>query len=149
MPVYEFRCNDCGRKVTLTYKTYAEYDAATPTCPRCHSTNLTRLISRVAIRRSPIARLMSDNTDDDSVFDDFDDSDPRAMGRLLREMSEEMGEDMGPEFEEVVGRLEHGDSPEEIEASLPDLGDDDLAGGPALGGMDALGAGAALGSDDE
>ena len=97
MPVYEFRCNDCGRKVTLTYKTYAEYDAAMHTCPRCHSTNLTRLISRVAIRRSSIARLMSDDADD-SVLDDFDESDPRAMGRLLREMSEEMGEDMGPEF---------------------------------------------------
>ncbi len=148
MPVYEFRCNGCGRKVTLTYKTYAEYDAATHTCPRCHSTSLTRLISRVAIRRSPIARLMSDNTDD-SMFDDLDDSDPRTMGRLLREMSEEMGEDMGPEFDEVVGRLERGDSPEEIEESLPDLGGDDLGGGPALGGMDALGAGAALGGDGE
>ena len=148
MPVYEFRCNDCGRKVTLTYKTYAEYDAATHTCPRCHSTNLTRLISRVAIRRSSIARLMSDDADD-SVLDDFDESDPRAMGRLLREMSEEMGEDMGPEFEEVVGRLERGDNPEDIEASMPDLGDDDLAGGPALNGMDALGAGAASGDDNE
>jgi len=41
------------------------------------------------------------------------------------------------------------DSPEEIEASLPDLGDDDLAGGSGLGGMDVLGAGAALGGDDE
>ena len=135
MPVYEFRCNDCRRKVVLSYKTYAEYDAATHTCPRCRSTNLTRLISRVAIRRSPIARLMSDDADD-SAFDDFDESDPRAMGRLLREMSEEMGEDMGPEF---VGRLERGDSPEDIEASMPDLGADDLAGGPALGGADALG----------
>ena len=72
-----------------------------------------------------------------------------VMGRLLREMSEEMGEDMGPEFDEVVGRLERGDSPEEIEESLPDLGGDDLGGGPALGGMDALGAGAALGGDGE
>ena len=148
MPVYEFRCNDCGRKVALTYKTYADYDAAMHTCPRCHSTNLTRLISRVAIRRSPIARLMSDDADD-SAFDDLDESDPRAMGRLLREMSEEMGEDMGPEFEDVVGRLERGDSPEDIEASMPDLGDEGLAGGPALGGMGALGAGAALGGDDE
>jgi len=124
MPLYEFRCNDCGRKVTLFYKTYAEYDQATHTCPRCHSTRLTRLISRVAIRRSPLARLMSDDSADDSVFDDLDENDPRTMGRLLREMSEEMGEDMGPEFEEVVQRLERGEDPEEIEASLPDLGDD-------------------------
>ncbi len=139
MPIYEFRCNDCGRKVTLKYKTYAEYDDATHTCPHCQSTNLTRLISRVAFRRSSLARIMSSDVDDTSLFDDLDDADPRTMGRLLREMSEEVGEDMGPEFEEVVGRLERGESPEDIEASLPDLGMDDGLG------MDASPAGS---SDD-
>ena len=59
MPIYEYRCDDCGRKVTLQYKTYAEYDEAVPTCTHCGSTALTRLISRVAIRRSPLARIMS------------------------------------------------------------------------------------------
>ncbi len=130
MPSYDFRCNDCGRKVTLFYKTYAEYDQATHTCPRCHSTNLTRLISRVAIRRSSLGRLLSDDSADDSFLDDLDENDPRTMGRLLREMSEEMGEDMGPEFEEVVQRLERGEDPEEIEASLPDLGDETAPADP-------------------
>jgi len=125
MPTYEYRCNACGRKVALFYRTYADYDRATHTCPRCGSTDLTRLISRVAISRSPLSRLFSGSDDvDDSVLDDLDDSDPRTMGRMLREMSAEMGEDMGPEFEEVVGRLERGESPEEIEAALPDLGGD-------------------------
>jgi hypothetical protein len=124
--------------VTLFYKTYADYDQATHTCPRCHSTNLTRLMLRVAIRRSPLARLLSDDSADDSVFDDLDENDPRTMGRLLREMGEEMGEDMGPEFEEVVQRLERGEDPEEIEASLPDLGDDTASAGPAAGGDDDL-----------
>ena len=36
---------------------------------------------------------------------------------MMRKMSSEMGEDMGPEFDEVVGRLEAGQSPEDIEAS--------------------------------
>ena len=96
------------------------------------------LISRVAIRRSPLARLMSDDSADDSVFDDLDENDPRTMGRLLREMSEEMGEDMGPEFEEVVQRLERGEDPEEIEASLPDLGDDASPAPSTLAGDDDL-----------
>jgi hypothetical protein len=43
-------------------------------------------------------------------------------------MSDEMGEDLGPEFDEVVDRLEKGQSPEEIESSMPDLADD-LGGG--------------------
>ena len=40
----------------------------------------------------------------------------------MRRMSRELGEDMGPEFDEVVDRLEKGQSPEEIEKDLPDLG---------------------------
>jgi uncharacterized protein (DUF433 family) len=33
-----------------------------------------------------------------------------------------MGEDLPPEFDDVVDRLEAGQSPEEIESALPDLG---------------------------
>jgi hypothetical protein len=33
-----------------------------------------------------------------------------------------MGEDLPPEFNEVVDRLEKGQSPEEIESAIPDLG---------------------------
>ncbi len=32
-------------------------------------------------------------------------------------------EEMPPEFDEVVGRLEAGQSPEEIESAVPNLGD--------------------------
>jgi Flp pilus assembly protein TadB len=39
----------------------------------------------------------------------------------MRKMSREMGEDLGPEFDEVVGRLEAGESPEDIEESMPEL----------------------------
>jgi hypothetical protein len=35
-------------------------------------------------------------------------------------MAEESGEDMGSDFNDVVSRLEAGQSPEQIEASLPD-----------------------------
>lgn len=122
MPTYEFRCNACQRKIALVYKTIAQYEAATPACPHCGSTDLTRLISRVAISRSSLSRLMSGGADDidDSVLDDLEHGDPRTMGRMLREMGAEVGEDIGPEFDEVVSRLERGESPEDIEASLPD-----------------------------
>ncbi|MBI5959143.1 MAG: zinc ribbon domain-containing protein [Chloroflexi bacterium] len=125
MPTYEFRCNQCGRKVTLVYKTYADYDQAAHTCSHCQSTNLTRLISRVAIQRSPISRLMSDRENlDDSALEDLTDADPRTMGQMLRAMGEEVGQEIGPEFDEVVGRLERGQSPEEIESAMPDLMND-------------------------
>jgi putative FmdB family regulatory protein len=128
MPTYEYRCKACQRKVTLKYKTYAEYDAATPTCTHCGSTDLTRLISRVAIQRSITSRLMAGGWEDnegggDAALDDLENADPRTLGRVLREMSSEVGEDMGPEFDEVMGRLERGENPDDIEASMPDLPD--------------------------
>ena len=53
----------------------------------------------------------------------------------MRKMGDEMGEDLGPEFDEVVGRLESGEDPEAIEKSMPDL----LGGaGDDLGGLGDL-----------
>ena len=57
--------------------------------------------------------------------------DPKALGRLMRKMGSELGEEMGPEFDEVVSRLESGQDPEEIERDSPDLGAD-LDGGDAF-----------------
>jgi hypothetical protein len=39
-----------------------------------------------------------------------------------------MGEDLPPEFDEVVDRLESGQSPEDIESAIPDLGGDASGG---------------------
>jgi putative FmdB family regulatory protein len=122
MPVYDYHCNHCQRRVTLFYGTYAQYDTATHTCPHCESTDLTRLISRVAVARSEDARLGA--LSDPSAFGDVDSDDPRTLARAMRKMSRELGEDLGGEFDEVVGRLESGESPESIEDSLPDLGGD-------------------------
>jgi hypothetical protein len=42
----------------------------------------------------------------------------------MRQMSQEMGEDAGPEMDEVIDRLESGQSPEEIEEAIPGLSDE-------------------------
>ena len=72
---------------------------------------------------------MENMADDFSGFEGMED-DPQALGSMMRKMGKEMGEDLPPEFDDVVGRLESGQSPEEIESALPDLGadsgDDDL-----------------------
>jgi len=47
---------------------------------------------------------------------------PQALGRTMREMQSELGEDMGGEFNEVVDRLEKGQSPDEIDQAFPDVG---------------------------
>jgi hypothetical protein len=81
--------------------------------------HLTRVISRVSVVRSEDSRL--DDLADPSMLDGLDEDDPKSMARWMRKMSAEAGEDMPPEFDEVIDRLESGQSPEEIEESMPDL----------------------------
>ncbi len=52
MPEYDFRCDACAHRFTLSFKTYASYDVAALRCPKCKAGELTRLISRVAIPKS-------------------------------------------------------------------------------------------------
>jgi putative FmdB family regulatory protein len=116
MPLYEYRCNGCRRRVTLL-RSFS--DTSTPCCPHCQSEDLTRLISRVSILRSEESRLES--LADPSSLGDLDESDPRSVARWMRKMGEETGEDLGPEFHEMVGRLEAGESPEDVEESMGGL----------------------------
>jgi putative FmdB family regulatory protein len=130
VPIYEYRCNDCGSITSVFVRTVgAEPDV---TCSACDGGELTRVISRVAVLRSEESRLES--LADPSNPAGLDEEDPRSLGRFMRQMSQEMGEDLGPEFDEVVDRLESGQSPDDIESAMPDLGED-------------LGAG--LGADDD
>jgi putative FmdB family regulatory protein len=117
MPTYEYRCLDCGKKVSI-YLRYDEYGKKAIRCTHCGSQDLRRLIGRVRFARSEESQM--DSLDD---WANVDENDPRAMARMMRKMSEEVGEDMPPEFDEVVGRLEAGESPEEIEQSIPELGE--------------------------
>ena len=130
MPIYEYRCHDCKRRVSVFWRTFSEAEEGTPVCPRCDGANLTRLVSRVRIVRSEESRM--DGMADFGDFPDLDENDPRSLGRWMRKMSAETGEDLGPEFDEVVGRLEAGESPEKIEESMPELmgeGGGDLSDG--------------------
>ena len=52
MPEYDFRCDACGHRFTVRFKTYASVDKAALRCPECNARDLTRLISQVAIPNS-------------------------------------------------------------------------------------------------
>ncbi|HJO33584.1 MAG: hypothetical protein QF376_01680 [Anaerolineales bacterium] len=119
MPLYEYCCQGCKRRVAVRM-TYSEFDHARPKCSHCQSDQLQRLISRVRVSRSEDSRIES--LADPANFGDVDENDPRSVGKFMRRMGSEMGEDMGPEFDEMVGRLEAGENPESIEADMPDPG---------------------------
>jgi putative FmdB family regulatory protein len=118
MPTYEYRCIDCNHKFEI-FLTYQEYGVKSVSCPRCGHPAPERVLRPIRIARSEEARL--DSLADPEQLAGLDD-DPRTLGKVMRQMSRELGEDMGSEFDEVVDRLEKGQSPEEIETDLPDLG---------------------------
>jgi putative FmdB family regulatory protein len=134
MPVYEYRCLDCRRRFDK-FLTYQEYDALTVLCSYCGSQNVTRKIGRIRISRSDESRM--ENLSNFGNMDNME-KDPVALGRMMRQMSSEVGEEMPAEFDEVVNRLEAGQSPEDIEQDMPELGSDqgDSGGFGGDGGLD-------------
>jgi putative FmdB family regulatory protein len=135
MPIYDYTCLNCHQRFDI-FMSFAEYGKHPVTCPHCRSQDVRRGIPRVRVAKSEESRL-------DSLSSDFSDpaalagleNDPRAMGRMMRKMGNEMGEEVPPEFNEVVDRLEKGQSPEEIEKEIPDLGGEDMGAGGMVGGM--------------
>lgn len=120
MPIYEYGCYDCRKRVNIFFRSFAEVETKQAICPRCSGTNLKRLISKVAVVRSEESRL--ENLADPGSLAGLDENDPKSMARWMRKMSREMGEDLGSEFNEVVDRLEAGEDPESIEQAMPELG---------------------------
>ena len=104
MPIYEYKCTNCGQKARKFWRTFSMVDDASLQCPRCGEHRFQRLVSRVAVLRSEDAQL--NDLSDPSNLAGLDEDDPRSLGRWLRKMSQEMGEDMPPEFDEVIDRLE-------------------------------------------
>jgi putative FmdB family regulatory protein len=125
MPTYDYVCLTCQKRFDV-FMSYNEYGTRAVHCSHCGSDQVKRRVPRVRIARSDESRMES-MTDDFSGFEGLED-DPQAMGRMMRQMGKEMGEDLPPEFDDVVDRLESGQSPEDIESALPDLGND-LGGG--------------------
>ena len=117
MPTYDFICNNCNQRFDV-FMTFAEYGKKTVTCAHCKSKNVRRRMTKVRIAKSEDSRMESMASGLEGLDDD-----PKEMGRVMRKMGKEMGEELPPEFNEVVDRLEKGQSPEEIESAVPNLGD--------------------------
>jgi putative FmdB family regulatory protein len=122
MPTYDYRCLDCGKHNSI-YQAYEDYGVTSVVCQYCGSVKLERIINRIRVARSDESRIES--LADPSAWGDIDESDPRSMAKMMRKMGNELGEEMPPEFDEVIDRLESGESPDEIEKSMPDLGMND------------------------
>ena len=164
MPIYEYYCPDNNKIYQFYAKTVAQGET-TPVCPDSPDYRMVKRVSGFAIgnaasisqaggpvkdgEEGPVADS-GDGLDDprmeaafgqlEQEMEGVDENDPKAMGRMMRRMSELTGENLDGEMEEVVRKLEEGQDPEKIEEEMGDaLGDlegDDGGmggmGGPAM-----------------
>ena len=119
MPIYEYRCSACGKRTSVFVRSVTS--KARPVCEHCGSAKLSRLLSKVHVHGGSGRASL----DDPSSFDGIDENDPRAVARMMRQMGDESGEALGPEFDDMVGRMERGESPDDVfgDSALDDGGD--------------------------
>jgi len=111
MPIYEYECHDCRKRVSLLVLRPSTAPAAT--CPSCHGSDLSRLMSRFATVKSEEARL--DALADTSSLGDLDENDPASVARFMKKMGKELGDDLGDDFESAMD--------EALDESGPDAAD--------------------------
>ncbi len=121
MPIYEFQCRDCGRKMSALVLSRAR--VAEVKCKRCGSSNLEKLFSRFATVKSEESRLES--LADPSSIGDLDENDPKSVARWMKKMGKEMGEDFGDDLDQA------------IEEEMAGEGGESGEGGGETGGGDA------------
>jgi putative FmdB family regulatory protein len=99
MPIYEYRCNACGRTFAFLYG--VSRDSRDPACPACQGKDLARLISRIARVRSEDAMLeaLADPTKIGDV------EDPRSLARWAKNMGSALGDEAGEDFGAVVDEM--------------------------------------------
>lgn len=158
MPIYEYYCPDNNR----IYQFFAKTLAQAKEIPKCPDNPEFRMVKRVTGFSIKGAQRKSKGTDTGSEssggegaapggdVDDprmeaafaqleremgsIDENDPRAMGRMMRRMSDLTGERLDGEMEEMVRKLEEGQDPEKIEEEMGELLGDEGEGAPGYGG---------------
>lgn len=111
MPIYEYRCNDCGKEFSLLILNSRE--SAMVECKACGSADISRLMSRFAFHQTEASRIDSLNTStskDESFY-----KDNRNIGLWAKKRAKEMGVDLGRSFDETVEKARTGKFMENIE----------------------------------
>ena len=134
MPVYEFYCPDCH---TIFNFFSRRVDTSTqPDCPRCGRHALGRRASLFAISKG---RAESEDGEPDlppgmdeekmmqalasmsSEMEGMDEENPREAARVMKRLFEASGMRMGDGMAEMLKRMEAGEDPDEIEAEMGDV----------------------------
>ncbi len=131
MPVYEFYCDDCNTIFNFYSKTINT--SKKPICPKCNKRELTRQISNFSttkgfkeeteegvpdIDESKLERAMGML---ESEANNINEDDPRQAAGLMRKFSDITGVTLSSNMEEALSRMEAGEDPEQVEAEMGDM----------------------------
>lgn len=130
MPIYEYRCSNCRRRVDIFVQGFSP--PINPSCTKCGSTELNRIYSSFAMRRSKNDRGVYDEILSDSkLTSGLMRNDPRALAEWSRKMARATGEDVTPESEEILNRLDAG---EDVNKVVEDFKQTEMGGIMDTGG---------------
>jgi putative FmdB family regulatory protein len=131
MPIYEFYCADCNTLFNFFSKTINT--RKTPKCPKCKTADLSRRMSAFAVT----GRAREDSEAGDLPIDErkmeqamqmlageserINEDDPKQAADLMRKLTDMTGLEMGAGMQEALQRMERGDDPEQIEADMGDI----------------------------
>ncbi|NRA28337.1 MAG: cytochrome C [Opitutales bacterium] len=148
MPIYEYYSADT-HTVYQFYARSLSYRDSIPRCPDGEKYRMQKKVSSFAF----IGKIDFEEPEGDGIHDaedmfdesqlaqamskmerefsrmDPDNPDPKALGKMMREMASVTGEKMPEDMQEMIGRMEAGEDLESIENRFGDLmegdGDDD------------------------
>jgi putative FmdB family regulatory protein len=124
MPIYEYRCKGCRRKVQVYVKGFSGKPEVV--CSFCGGKELDRLFSTFAMVRGD-SDIYDDILSDSSLVNRMMANDPKALVEWSRKMGGTEGEDT-PEYQEMIERMERGESVESVAA---DMQNREMGGEPA------------------
>ena len=112
MPIYEYRCDDCGRVTSIFLRSVnSKVDAR---CEHCDSRNLSRLMSKV--NRVKTEQDVLQELGAPGVGGRPEDAykDPRQIGRWLEKRFEDYGMEVPEETRDMIDAAREGELPEPI-----------------------------------
>ena len=111
MPIYQYDCNGCSKRVEVFFRTVAKAESATPVCPECGSKKLKRAVSMVARRKTAAQRL--DDLDIKQELGRLDGLDEGSYARWAKRMGREYDDLLGSEntFTETAQKAYAGEDP--------------------------------------
>ncbi len=109
MPIYEFKCADCGRLTSVFTRTVAS--PIDSKCQHCGSAKLQRALSRFAHHRSE-ADVLRDYGAEPNHLNDY--KDPRQIGLWAERKFDEFGMEMPKEARQMIDAARDGEFPEPV-----------------------------------